>query len=43
VQSQDPQAVVQADLATQVVNIETNLTPAQASQLITEAGFPVLA
>lgn len=43
VQSQDPQAVVQADLATQIVNIETNLTPAQASQLITEAGFPVLA
>ena len=42
VQSQDPQAKVQADLATQMVNLETTLTPAQASQLITEAGFPVL-
>jgi copper chaperone len=42
VQSQDPQAKVQADLATQTVNLETSLTPAQASQLITDAGFPVL-
>lgn len=42
VQSQDPQAKVQADLATQTVNLETSLSPEQASQLITDAGFPVL-
>lgn len=43
VQSQDPQAKVQADLATQTVNLETSLSSEQASQLITDAGFPVLA
>ena len=43
VQSQDPRAQVQADLATQIVNLETSLSPEQASQLITDAGFPVLA
>lgn len=42
VQSQDPQAKVQADLATQTVNLETSLSSEQASQLITDAGFPVL-
>lgn len=42
VQSQDPQAKVQADLATQTVNLETSLSSKQASQLITDAGFPVL-
>ena len=42
VQSQDPQAKVQADLITQTVNLETTLSPEQASQLITDAGFPVL-
>ena len=42
IQSQDPQAKVQADLTTQMVNLETSLSKAQASQLITEAGFPVL-
>ena len=42
VQSQDPQAKVQADLITQTVNLETSLSPGQASQLITDAGFPVL-
>lgn len=42
VQSQDPQARVQADLATQTVNLETSLSLEQASQLITDAGFPVL-
>jgi copper chaperone len=41
-QSQDPQAKVQADLATQTVNLETSLSPKQARQLITDAGFPVL-
>lgn len=43
VQSQDPQAKVQADLATQTVNLETSLSSEQANQLITDAGFPVLA
>jgi len=42
VQAQDPQAKVQADLATQTVNLETSLTLTQASQLITDAGFPVV-
>lgn len=42
IQSQDPQAKVQADLATQMVSLETSLSEAQASQLITDAGFPVL-
>jgi copper chaperone len=41
IQAQDPQAKVQADLASQMVNLETTLSEAQASQLITEAGFPV--
>ena len=41
VQSQDPSAKVQADLATQTVKLETSLSESQASQLITEAGFPV--
>ena len=43
VQSQDPQAKIQADLVTQTVNLETTLSVEQASQLITDAGFPVLA
>ena len=42
VQAQVPQAKVEADLATQTVNLETSLTPTQASQLITDAGFPVV-
>jgi copper chaperone len=41
VQAQDPQAKVQADLATQVVSLETSLSPALAAELITDAGFPV--
>ncbi len=41
IQSQDPSAKVQADLATQTVSLETTLSQAQASQLITDAGFPV--
>ncbi len=41
VQAQDPEAKVQADLASQTVILETTLSEAQASQLITEAGFPV--
>ena len=41
VQAQDPQARVQADLATQAVTLETSLSPELAAGLITDAGFPV--
>ena len=42
IQAQDPKAIVQADLPSQTVTLETTLSAAQASQLITEAGFPVV-
>lgn len=42
VQARDPQANVEVDLATQIVKLETSLTAAEASQLITDAGFPVV-
>ena len=42
IQAQDPQATVQADLPSQMVNLETSLSAAQASQIITKAGFPVI-
>jgi copper chaperone len=41
IQAQDSQAQVQVDLATQLVNLETRLSPELAAQLITDAGFPV--
>ncbi|WP_114690357.1 heavy-metal-associated domain-containing protein [Polynucleobacter necessarius] len=41
IQAQDPQAKVQADLASQIVTLETILSAEQASRLITDAGFPV--
>ncbi|MBU3624833.1 heavy-metal-associated domain-containing protein [Polynucleobacter sp. JS-Safj-400b-B2] len=41
IQAEDPQAKVQGDLASQTITLETTLTPAQASQLVTDAGFPV--
>ena len=41
IQTQDPNAKVQADLATQVVDLETSLSAEQASQIMTDAGFPV--
>jgi len=41
VQAQDPQAKVQANLATQVVSLETSLSPELAAKLIADAGFPV--
>ncbi|WP_240553636.1 heavy-metal-associated domain-containing protein [Polynucleobacter campilacus] len=41
IQSQDPQAKVEADLASQMVSLETSLSAEQASQIITDAGFPV--
>jgi copper chaperone len=42
VQSQDPGAKIQVDLASQIVSLDTSLSKADASRLITEAGFPVL-
>jgi copper chaperone len=42
IQSQDPQAIVQADLASQTVTLETSLSAEKASQLIADAGFPVV-
>jgi copper chaperone len=41
VQAQDPQAQIQVDLATQLVTLETSLSPELASGLLREAGFPV--
>jgi copper chaperone len=41
IQAQDPQAKVQADLVTQIVELETTLSADQASQLLADAGFPV--
>ena len=41
IQTQDPGAIVQADLATQMVSLQTSLSAAQAGQLITDAGFTV--
>ncbi|HQS61205.1 heavy-metal-associated domain-containing protein [Polynucleobacter sp. es-EL-1] len=43
IQAQDSQAQVQADLATQVVTLETTLSAEVAAQLIEDAGFPVVA
>ncbi len=42
IQEQDPQAQVEADLATQVVKLETTLSAEVAAQLIEDAGFPVI-
>jgi copper chaperone len=41
IQSQDPQDKVEADLVSQMVNLETSLSAVQASQIIADAGFPV--
>lgn len=41
IQAQDPLAKVQADLATQMVDLETVLPPNLVRKLITDAGFPV--
>ncbi|QWE18004.1 heavy-metal-associated domain-containing protein [Polynucleobacter corsicus] len=41
VQAEDPRAQVQVDLATQVVTLDTTLSPELASGLIRDAGFPV--
>ena len=42
IQAEDPLAKVQADLATQIIHLETSLPVELASQLITDAGFPVV-
>jgi len=42
IQAQDSLAKVQADLATQIVDLETTLSAEQASRLLTNAGFPVV-
>jgi len=41
IQARDPAAIVQADLVTQMVSLQTSLSAAEAGQLITDAGFPV--
>jgi copper chaperone len=41
IQAQDPAAIVQVDLAAQMISLQTSLSAAQAGQLITDAGFPV--
>lgn len=41
IQEQDPRAQVQADLATQVLKLETTLSTEVVAQLIEDAGFPV--
>ncbi|MBU3603753.1 heavy-metal-associated domain-containing protein [Polynucleobacter sp. AP-Kaivos-20-H2] len=41
IQSHDPAAIVQVDLATQMVSLQTSLSAVEAGQLITDAGFPV--
>jgi copper chaperone len=42
VQSKDPTAIINIDLSTQHVNVNTILTIDSVKQLITDAGFPVL-
>ena len=41
IQAQDPQAKIQVDLASQIVNLETSLSEEKAAELIPDAGFPV--
>jgi copper chaperone len=41
IQTVDPQAKVQADLTTQVLTVETHLSPEITAQLVAEAGFPL--
>jgi len=41
IQARDPAAIIQADLATQMVTIQTSLGDSEASRLIIEAGFSV--
>jgi copper chaperone len=42
IQAQDPQAKVEADLGAQTITLDTILSSADASELISAAGFPVL-
>ena len=42
IQSQDSQAQVKVDLATQHIELNTTLSMEQARELIEDAGFPVI-
>ena len=42
IQSADPQAQVKVDLASQTIELETQLNSNAAKQLITDAGFPIV-
>jgi len=41
IQSSDPNAEVNVDLASQLIDLKTNLTQEQAKELIEDAGYPV--
>ncbi len=41
-QVQDPTATVEADLASQTVEVQSSLSPELTRQIIGDAGFPVL-
>ena len=42
IKSQDPQALVTIDLATQHIELNTTLSNEQVRQLIEDAGFPII-
>ena len=42
-QAQDPAATVDADLASQTVEVQSSLSPELTRQIIGDAGFPVVA
>ena len=41
-QVQDPTATVEADLASQTVEVQSSLSPELTRQIIGDAGFPVI-
>jgi copper chaperone len=42
IQSADPLAQVKVDLASQTIELETQLNSNEAQQLISDAGFPIV-
>ncbi len=42
IQSADPQAQVKVDLASQTIELETQLSSNETQQLISDAGFPIV-
>jgi copper chaperone len=42
IQSADPQAQVQVDLASQTIELQTQLSFNEAQQFISDAGFPIV-